>query len=84
MNSRGDLQQYAEDDDEKGKNSFKFRSYLAELSWETGREIQNSDQTGQERLLRVEIRQNFQCSGASTAPAGGTWGAHKSLPPEQI
>lgn len=78
MNSRGDLQKYAEDDDEKGKNSLKF--CLSALSWETGREIQNSDQTSQERLLRVEIRQNFQCSGASTA----TWGVHKSLPPEQI
>lgn len=84
MNSRGDLQKYADDGDEKGKNSSEKQDQNLKLSWETGREIQNSDQTSQERLLRVEFRQNFQCSGASTAPARGTWGVHKSLPSEQI
>lgn len=49
MSSRGDLQKYAEDD-EKGKNSSEKQDQNLKLSWETGREIQNSDQTSQERL----------------------------------
>lgn len=41
MNSRGDLQKYADDGDEKGKNSSEKQDQNLKLSWETGREIQN-------------------------------------------